>query len=266
MEIKKFEFEGNEISFLTGDNTMINATEMAKQFEVQPAFWLRTDPAKRLIEAISAMHGCIPTDLVVVRNGGNDFGTWMHEDVALVFAQWLSPEFYIWCNDRIKELFKYGITALNKEIRSELFSLWKATEILMNNSECKVGRYQIYKDLSYKQIIYKHGCFYIPYQKYIDEGYFVADEESKYPSNTRYLITKEGLNYLINLLYPQPVNYDNSKLFEYIQTVERKLDAIGKNILHSKSSAMKNATHTPTREEQELYAELFYCFGQKAIE
>ncbi|MFK2517133.1 phage antirepressor KilAC domain-containing protein [Bacteroides fragilis] len=35
----------------------------------------------------------------------------MHEDLALIFAQWLSPDFYLWCNDRIKELLQYGMTA-----------------------------------------------------------------------------------------------------------------------------------------------------------
>jgi hypothetical protein len=32
METKKFEFEGNEITFLTGENIEINATQMAKKF------------------------------------------------------------------------------------------------------------------------------------------------------------------------------------------------------------------------------------------
>ena len=31
--------------------------------------------------------------------------------LAIVFAQWLSPEFYLWCNDRIKELLRFGLTA-----------------------------------------------------------------------------------------------------------------------------------------------------------
>lgn len=46
-----------------------------------------------------------------VTKGGNDKklqGTWMHEDVALEFARWLSPAFAIWCNDRIKELLLTG--------------------------------------------------------------------------------------------------------------------------------------------------------------
>ena len=44
--------------------------------------------------------------------GGGIQGTWMHEDVALEFARWLSPAFAIWCNDRIKELLKNGSTEL----------------------------------------------------------------------------------------------------------------------------------------------------------
>lgn len=37
--------------------------------------------------------------------------TFRHEDVALEFARWLSPVFAIWCNDRIKELVRHGMTA-----------------------------------------------------------------------------------------------------------------------------------------------------------
>lgn len=57
------------------------------------------------------MKKIIPADIVKVMNGGNNYGTWMHEDVAIEFARWLSPTFAIWCNDRIKELIKFGITA-----------------------------------------------------------------------------------------------------------------------------------------------------------
>ena len=39
----------------------------------------------------------------------------MHEDVALMFAQWLSPDFYIWCNDRIKELARDGVAVVSDD-------------------------------------------------------------------------------------------------------------------------------------------------------
>jgi phage antirepressor YoqD-like protein len=44
----------------------------------------------------------------------------MHEDVALEFARWLSPAFAIWCNDRIKELLTFGLTATPQTIDSIL--------------------------------------------------------------------------------------------------------------------------------------------------
>ncbi len=50
--------------------------------------------------------------MVEIKQGGNkEQGTWMHEDVAMEFARWLSPAFAIWCNDRIKELLTIGMTA-----------------------------------------------------------------------------------------------------------------------------------------------------------
>ena len=57
----------------------------------------------------------IATDLLRVVNGDKG-ATWMHEDVAIEFARWLSPAFAIWCNDRIKELLTIGITATPQTI------------------------------------------------------------------------------------------------------------------------------------------------------
>jgi hypothetical protein len=39
----------------------------------------------------------------------------MDEDLTLEFARWLSPEFRIWCNDKIKELLKKGVVSLNEK-------------------------------------------------------------------------------------------------------------------------------------------------------
>lgn len=73
--------------------------------------FLSTKQTNELIDSLSAKTGIPATGLVTVNQGGNNQGTWMHEDLALVFAQWLSPDFYLWCNDRIKELLQYGMTA-----------------------------------------------------------------------------------------------------------------------------------------------------------
>ena len=103
---------GSKISFANGKNVMVNATEMAKSFDKRPAKWLELPSTKEFLAALTAIRKS-DTALIQTNSGGinGGGGTWMHEDVALEFARWLSPAFAIWCNDRIKELLKYGMTA-----------------------------------------------------------------------------------------------------------------------------------------------------------
>lgn len=106
-----FQYNGSPITFYKGDNVMVNATEMAKPFGKRCNDFLSTKQTNELINSLSAKTGISATGLVIVNQGGNNQGTWLHEDLALIFAQWLSPDFYLWCNDRIKELLQYGMTA-----------------------------------------------------------------------------------------------------------------------------------------------------------
>lgn len=117
---KTFIYEGSPVTFQIGEATMVNATEMAKPFGKQPVFWLNNQYTKGFLEEMSKLRNLSLADLVRVTKGGNAPGTWFHEDVALEFARWLSPQFAIWCNDRIKELMKYGVTATPQTIDSVL--------------------------------------------------------------------------------------------------------------------------------------------------
>jgi hypothetical protein len=99
-----YEFNGTPITFNKGESLMVNATQMAKPFGKRPTDWLKYQQSADFIAALAKVRNVTLDDLVVIRKGGSDPGTWMHEDVALEFARWLSPEFAIWCNDRIKEL------------------------------------------------------------------------------------------------------------------------------------------------------------------
>lgn len=123
MKNEVFSYNGNPVTFQIGTATMVNATEMAKPFGKLAKDWLSNKSTQELLSTLSAVRTIPLTDLVQIRQGGNDKnaqGTWFHEDVALEFARWLSPQFAIWCNDRIKELMKYGITATPQTIDSVL--------------------------------------------------------------------------------------------------------------------------------------------------
>lgn len=104
------QYQGQPISFVKDKDVMVNATEMAKPFNKLAKDWLKTSSAQEFLHSLSAVRKILLTDLVQVRQGGDPKlqGTWMHQDVALEFARWLSPMFAIWCNDQIKELLTTG--------------------------------------------------------------------------------------------------------------------------------------------------------------
>lgn len=133
-----FSYEDNPVTFKNVDGTvMVNATEMAKGFtkkEVRQWFdnpstseFIQILASERGIKAIgknetslnaSSLAKMYPSLINVVKGGipGKvKQGTWMHEDVALEFARWLSPKFALWCNDKIKELMKTGSVSIIPE-------------------------------------------------------------------------------------------------------------------------------------------------------
>lgn len=99
------EYHGSTIAFEKVEGKMmVNATQMAKPFGKRTRDWLITQQSQDLLKAMSETRNLASTDLQFVKKGGTNQGSWFQEDIALLFAQWLSPEFYLACNAKLKEL------------------------------------------------------------------------------------------------------------------------------------------------------------------
>lgn len=121
MENKKFNYNGTEVTFLSGKgDVMINATEMASAFNKQPSDWMRLKSTNEFLIVLEGHRGIPRGGMIHVVNDGLNNGTWMYEDVAIEFARWLSPDFAIWCNDKMKELLTTGYTTLDSISRKDL--------------------------------------------------------------------------------------------------------------------------------------------------
>lgn len=112
--LQVYSYEGSNITFSQGENVMVNANEMAKPFGKKTKDFLKSQSTKEFLAILSEGRKIPSTELVQVTHGNNG-GTWMHEDVALEFARWLSPKFAIWCNDRIKELLTQGVATISDD-------------------------------------------------------------------------------------------------------------------------------------------------------
>lgn len=128
--ITTFKFNNNPISFNFGEDTtnMVNATEMLKAYPGrQMAKFLKSKSTQAYIEALkqTVPNGTVTdNEILIVQKdcAPNLRGTWMCEDLALYFAQWLDPVFHIWCNRKIKELLTTGQTTATDDERIHWFA------------------------------------------------------------------------------------------------------------------------------------------------
>lgn len=111
-------YQNSPIPFLS--DGWVNATQMAKAFGTRPREFLKHEPAQKYITALKdvlkeevktkgLLSPTVPEpDVVRVVYGGKEgeHGTWMHPDLALEFARWLSPHFGIWCNRVMRDVLE----------------------------------------------------------------------------------------------------------------------------------------------------------------
>ncbi len=127
-----FAYNGNNITFKSDNGIMVNATQMALPFGKKSNDWLKTQSTQEFIRELSEVRKINSPDLVQVIYGDGG-GTWMHEDVAVEFARWLSPKFAIWCNDKVKELMQNGVAVVNDDDDT----IARAMNILQNRLDAK---------------------------------------------------------------------------------------------------------------------------------
>ena len=88
-------YEGTPISRRTTDG-YVNATAMCKANGKQWAGYFRTDRATQYLEALASSLQIRIDELYQVKEGGNGGGTWVHPQVAVDLARWISAPFAVW--------------------------------------------------------------------------------------------------------------------------------------------------------------------------
>lgn len=151
--LKIFKYGDTPVSFKYIDGELfVSATEMAKSFGKEVKNYLRLTTTIELISACVRNNHVSENQLVMVNQGSPEFGggTWMREDIALDFAQWLSVDFKIWCNSRIKELLRHGITAtettMDNIINNPEFGIKLLTELKLEREQKSLLQAKIEED------------------------------------------------------------------------------------------------------------------------
>ena len=111
--IQSFNFGNIAVSFRA--DGYLNATAIAAHFGKQPRDYLKTEQTQQYIAALAenlSVKTKILTkenQIVSVKRGGDEQGTWLHPKLAIHFARWLDPKFAVWCDEQIEQIISSSL-------------------------------------------------------------------------------------------------------------------------------------------------------------
>ena len=103
----------------------VNLTQMCKANGVRFNDFLRLKSTKAYISSMAADTGKPVSEIIEVKKGGDPKlqGSWGHPEIAILLAQWISPEFHRWCNAHIFVLMSDGKTSLDIDPFARMFEI-----------------------------------------------------------------------------------------------------------------------------------------------
>ena len=123
-----------DISFLEIDKekNMVNITKIGKPFGKRVNNWRNTDNTKEVIKIYEERYwkNSIGDNKAITTIKGSDEqqGTWVCRELAIKFAQWISPALEVWCIDALDELFQTGSVSIKELTRLEILEMAIASE------------------------------------------------------------------------------------------------------------------------------------------
>jgi hypothetical protein len=135
-----------DISIFEIQDGKINLTKMARHFGKEVKEWSKLPTAKNFLKALEKSEGGKSPITTFKGNNGKEQGTFGIREVALKLAQWISPEFEVFCIKKLDELFQTGKTELKPSQSSQLDFLQgildslKAHENRVTNLETRVEK------------------------------------------------------------------------------------------------------------------------------
>lgn len=134
-QVQSFNFGNISVSFR--QDGYLNATAIAAHFGKQPRDYLKTEQTQQYIAALADFLSTKrkilvkENQIVIVKNGGKERGTWLHPKLAIHFARWLNPKFAVWCDEQIEQLLSGSQTKPAKTTVADRTPLRQAVSALV---------------------------------------------------------------------------------------------------------------------------------------
>ena len=249
-ELEVREYLGNKIEFKMIDGQIYaNATSFNETQKLKD--WKRSPKTQELIEELQAnknteVENSHFAGLIISEKGGTGSGgkTWVHEELILDFAQYISVKLRVWCQKQITTLLREGTVSLTPKLPTNYLEALEALVVsekekqqlvaltteqapkvvvydhLANSTSVHtmkevadllkikgLGRNNLIALLKQKEILTKSGK---PKRSYLEQGYFEVKVSTfsihdEPCSTSTTKVTGKGLIWLTKLLKPETI-------------------------------------------------------------
>lgn len=141
--IKTISFGNFPVSFQ--NNGYLNATVVAAHFNRRVGNYLKSERTQEYIAALAEKLSVTPkratedNQIVIIKQGGTEQGTWLHPKLAVDFARWLDPKFAVWCDEQIEQILSGSLKAQPKTTADERTGLRQAVSALVGKCGIDYG-------------------------------------------------------------------------------------------------------------------------------
>jgi len=103
IELKITLSDNTELIIPVRQDGYVNVTKLCKAGGKEYSKWKENKNSEATIQALERVLGIPRTEIIKVKQGGNNQGTFVHRRLALIIAQWIDPYFALQMNDWIKK-------------------------------------------------------------------------------------------------------------------------------------------------------------------
>jgi len=148
-------WNGTPIQRRTTDG-YVSATAMCKANGKQFNDYFRTDRASEYLEALSAETGISVSNLCLTTKGGAHQGTWVHPQVSVDLARWISAPFAVWMDGWFLEELSGRVSQV-REVQPQLPDVLTTVQRSLDLLE-RLGGVDDRAQLLLKDIVLNHAA------------------------------------------------------------------------------------------------------------
>lgn len=131
------------LSHYTIPSGFVNVTKICKKHNKLWSEYKRLPQTARYLDALALDLGFSQDDLIINIQGGKNQGTWVHPEIGIDLAAWISVEFKVWANRTLRKVIIGEFSLSKKEVQAFIDDSEVAELFIASEPQSQLPKYEI---------------------------------------------------------------------------------------------------------------------------